>query len=204
VSPEFFFSRRFIVEKYPVPQEFKDIVVTALQNSPNDNDAQWEEISERIARLPNINDPSIQELIFMRFCRSLQWDFHSYANQYLRALARGDNDEEAPARRNGGHTTPKVNPSACKEIQEIHQSMYDYAIGGMKLRHIKGGDLPRLASIEENQGNGHHIKAEVARRLCSIVGTNQSLPNAISERKLGNLIKLVEKEFRDRKSTDCA
>ncbi len=91
-------------------------------------------------------------------------------------------------------TEAKVKTAASATVQRVHDSLFSYYIAGKTLGQLRGEELDTVAASEEARGNGHHFNARVCRRLRGMVRDEQSVKEAVSEKRLRAIWKEVGAE----------
>ncbi len=76
--------------------------------------------------------------------------------------------------------------------EEVYRDIYAYHVAGKILGDVQGAELEPLAQAEEAVAAGHQFKADLLRELSTMVGPEQTVREAVSERKLRALFKRLQ------------
>ena len=156
-----------------VPEAVREVAEKMARKYPENADKAVKETERRVKALPEFKT-FVDDLVRSGLAH-IVWNVRHVSNVQMR-------------RDNGGYgTESKV--GVTDETSKAFQSVYDYFIGGRVLGMLKGEDLSDIAAGEESRAEGHAFNGRLLRALQSMVPADQTVKDAVPERKLKQLFK---------------
>lgn len=162
------------------PKQFNEIARQAAAEFPGDAVAATKTATQRIQALP----------IYAEFINAL---VQTAIGDLVSAARHKHNTAiKAEAGEYGGPA--KVVMGNSEALRNVMESYHSYAIAGTMLGCLYGRDLEGLASDEANKAEGHRFNERLLRRLRPFVPPDCQVQEVVTNERLRQIFKDVQKE----------